>query len=148
MATPQASEDYFPVKKTNAMVDSVINPLGSGSYQRAMEIFLAQAEETIVNYGVKPVGKIVGISLGVGAVVALISVGTLVWMHPRIEGSAVSASRYMGKSRIQLHRREDRFVHSFTTRRTIQRDNGSSGSSGGSFPARRAAVTAAAPGKF
>ena len=133
VATPQASEDYFPVKKTNAMVDSVLDHLGDGNYQRAMEIFLAQAEDTIVNYGVKPVGKIVGVSLGVGAVVALISVGTLVWMHPRIEGSAVSASRYMGKSRIQLHRREDRFVHSFTTRRTIQRDNGSSGSSGGSF---------------
>lgn len=49
-----------------AMVDSVLDPLGDSNYQRAMEIFLAQAEDTIVNYGVKPVGKIVGISLGVG----------------------------------------------------------------------------------
>ena len=148
VATPQASEDYFPVKKTNAMVDSVLDPLGDGNYQRAMEIFLAQAEETIVNYGVKPVGKIVGVSLGVGAVVALISVGTLVWMHPRIEGSAVSASRYMGKNRIQLHRREDRFVHSFTTRRTIQRDNGSSGSSGGSFSSSSGGSYSGSSGKF
>ena len=148
VATPQASEDYFPVKKTNAMVDSVLDPLGDGNYQRAMEIFLAQAEETIVNYGVKPVGKIVGVSLGVGAVVALISVGTLVWMHPRIEGSAVSASRYMGKSRIQLHRREDRFVHSLTTRRTIQRDNGSSGSSGGSFSSSSGGSYSGSSGKF
>lgn len=42
-----------------------LSPLGDSNYQRAMEIFLAQAEDTIVNYGVKPVGKIVGISLGV-----------------------------------------------------------------------------------
>ena len=148
VATPQASEDYFPVKKSNAMLDSVLDPLGDGNYQRAMEIFLAQAEDTIVNYGVKPVGKIVGVSLGVGAVVALISVGTLVWMHPRIEGSAVSASRYMGKNRIQLHRREDRFVHSFTTRRTIQRDNGSSGSSGGSFSSSSGGSYSGSSGKF
>ena len=148
MGGREASEDYFPVKKTNAMVDSVLDPLGDGNYQRAMEIFLAQAEETIVNYGVKPVGKIVGISLGVGAAVALVSVGILVWMHPRIEGSAVSASRYMGKSRVQLHRREDRFVRSFTTRRTIQRDNGSSGSSGGSFSSSSGGSYSGSSGKF
>ena len=59
-----------------------------------MEIFLLHRQrKTIVNYGVKPVGKNRGCFAGVGAVVALISVGTLVWMHPRIEGSAVSASR-------------------------------------------------------
>lgn len=135
--TTEAYTDYFPVKKTDAMVDDVAPYLTNGDYAGGIRYFLDEAEETIVNYGVKPVGTIVLVSFVSGLVLAALVVGGMIYLHPRISSSKISATAYLQGGRVQMHRQEDRFAHTFTTSRRIPKNNSSGGgvssSSGGRY---------------
>lgn len=146
VVTSQASLSYFPVSKTNEMNDAVLNRLSDGEYAEAVEQFLKDSRDAVINYGVKPVGKIVLISFGTGLLIALIAVGVMVYAHPKVSNSQVSSSRYL-KGKVQIYRREDRFLSTHTTHRTIEKNDGGS-SSGGSFSSSSGGSYSGSSGKF
>lgn len=146
VVTSIVSEEYFPVKKTNAMVDDVTDYLSDGEYQRAAKKFLDEAYETIRNYGVKPVKEIVLISLGAGVVLALIVVAVMVAVHPKLSNNQVSASRYLA-SKVQMHEHRDQYLRSHTAAVKINTNTGGS-SSGGRFSSSSGGHYSGSSGKF
>lgn len=146
VATTQSYVDYFPVSKTDDMVDDVTDYLRDGRYADGVRAFLDDAHQTIVNYGVKPVGTIVMVSLGAGVLIAALVVGCMIVAHPKVSNSQISATAYLKDGRVQLHTKRDRFVRTFTTSRTIQKNN--SGGSGGSFSSSSGGSYSGSSGRF
>ena len=146
VVTTDAYVDYFPVAKTDAMVDDIAPYLTSGDYVGGIECFLEEAHDTIHHYGVKPVGTIVLVSFVSGAVVAALVVGCMIYLHPRISSSKISATAYLQGGRVQMNRQEDRFAHTFTTSRKIPKNNG--GSSGGHFSSSSGGSYSGSSGRF
>ena len=114
VATTQSYVDYFPVSKTDDMVDDVTDYLRDGRYADGVRAFLDDSYQTIVNYGVKPVGTIVMVSLGAGVLIAALVVGCMIVAHPKVSNSQISATAYLKDGRVQLHTKRDRFVRTFT----------------------------------
>lgn len=147
VVTSHASIDYFPVKRTNKMTDAVLDDLSNGDYKEAMEQFLKDSRDSVINYGVKPVGKIVGISFAVGLVLAAIIVGIMIWRHPKISNSQVSASSYLqGKS--QIYNRKDKIISTHTSSRKIPTNQNNGRSSGGSFSSSSGGSYSGSSGRF
>lgn len=146
VATTQSYVDYFPVSKTDDMVDDVTDYLRDGRYADGVRAFLDDAYQTIVNYGVKPVGTIVMVSLGAGVLIAALVVGCMIVAHPKVSNSQISATAYLKDGRVQLHTKRDCFVRTFTTSRTIQKNN--SGGSGGSFSSSSGGSYSGSSGRF
>lgn len=146
VVTTDAYTSYFPVKTTNGMVDDISPYLTRGDYAGGIECFLEEAYDTILHYGVKPVGTIVLVSFISGAVVAALVVGSMIYLHPRISSSKISATAYLQGGRVQMNRQEDRFAHTFTTSRRIPRNNG--GGSGGHFSSSSGGGYSGSSGRF
>ena len=66
------------------MVDDVTDYLRDGRYADGVRAFLDNAHQTIVNYGVKPVGTIVMVSLGAGVLIAALVVSCMIVAHPKV----------------------------------------------------------------
>lgn len=132
--TSQASKKYFPVSKTDQMVDRCYDYAADDDFAGAAGQFLADAQDAVLNYGVKPVGKIASIAVAIGLCVGGITVGCLFFSHPRLGKQGGRTRDYLEPGNgMRLREKRDDFISTHTSRTLIPKDNNSNHSSGGSF---------------
>ena len=101
-------------KMVGRMEDNGKRMLAHNDYDQAVLGFFQDIEQAALKQTVTPTGKIVLVSLGVSAVITLLTVGTLTFMHPRLSRSKVSASHYLNDGKIQIYNSKDELTSSST----------------------------------
>lgn len=126
--------DYVSDYEVQSIVDSVLTSLAEDGPYSASDWFLTlvynQIEGQMRAPGFRVSTELISIAAVVGIGLSAAIVGIMFWRHKGSLPKAPPAQTYMPQG-IQLARREDRFVSTFTSRRALPKDTGSSGGFGG-----------------